>query len=278
MIPLGPLFSALDTLPRKNTLYLPDPPPSPYSSITSGGLGTYVYGAAYLALRARGTSSGSGTVSSWTPTTETPFFFTAVDTTTLSFGWDPSVPLLYPSTGSCQECVATPSMLQTTVIPDDPETIRLRDELLRASPAQRELLLDKLRDGSSASCTSALAAAIPRLSGETQNKVRETLVERLRRLSSVALRMKLGDANVELRRAALLACAVKQDTNQVPDLIARLEVESDAQVMQTLGVALKTLTTRELYLSTDTDRETRIQVARNWREWWNNEGVKHASR
>jgi hypothetical protein len=195
----------------------------------------------------------------------------------MSFGWDPGEALRAASAGSCQqEEEVTPSEL-TTAIPEDAETVRLRTELLQAPPAKREELLQKLRDGKSAACTTALATAVPRLVGAVRQQVHDTLVERLNRLPTVALRLKLDDANAEVRSAAARACALKQDTKQVSDLIARLETERDEQALESVGAALKALTSRELYLTADADRETRVQMARKWREWWSAQDGKHAA-
>src|SRR5262249_10263058 len=98
------------------------------------------------------------------------------------------------------------------------------------------------------------------------------------RMPAVALRPKLSDANAEVRSAAAQACAARQDTNFVSDLIERIEAERDEQALQSVAAALKTLTSRELYLTADTDRETRLETARKWRDWWTTQDRKHASR
>lgn len=87
----------------------------------------------------------------------------------------------------------------------------LGEELVEADLEQRNVLLQKLRDGKGSEYTQALAAAIGRLSDEAKNKAREILIERLTRFTSTTLLTYLGFDNPELRRAAVLALANKDD-------------------------------------------------------------------
>jgi hypothetical protein len=88
---------------------------------------------------------------------------------------------------------------------------RLSGELLQAAAVRRDQLLTKLRDEEGTGHTEAIAAAIPRLKGDFQEKARDALVQRLGRLPAEALRARLQDTDAEIRLAAGRACLEKGD-------------------------------------------------------------------
>src|SRR5262249_30281143 len=101
----------------------------------------------------------------------------------------------------------------------DPEAVRLSAELVQAAPAQREALLEKLNDSKGVLHTEAWAMAIPQLSGPSKTKARDALAERIARMTAATLVDKLRDDNLEIRRAAALACAMKEEKKLIPNLI-----------------------------------------------------------
>src|SRR5262249_28547279 len=121
---------------------------------------------------------------------------------------------------------------------------RLRDELVRASPAEQDALLERERDEKGSEHTDVLAAAIPLLKGAARTKARDALAERMARMTATTLRDRLQDANAEIRRATALACAMKADRGFVPDLIALLN-DAETKVARAAYVALKTLTNED---------------------------------
>src|SRR5205085_2300872 len=100
---------------------------------------------------------------------------------------------------------------------------KMSEDLVAAPTAQQDELLGKYKEGKGASYTLALAGAIPRLSGEAKSKARDTLAERFTRMTAETLRAELKDDDPEIRRAASLACAMKDDKSHVPDLIPLLD-------------------------------------------------------
>src|SRR5262249_31857884 len=106
-------------------------------------------------------------------------------------------------------------------IPPPPreEPARLAKELIRAPTALRRAPLEKLRDGKGSEYSRALAEAIAGLSGEAKTESRQALAERLARLKAVNLAAYLLDEDSELRRAAALACALKEDRTHIGKLI-----------------------------------------------------------
>jgi hypothetical protein len=142
------------------------------------------------------------------------------------------------------------------------ESARLRDQLVKAAPQERRAVLQKLRAGKGSDYTLALAAAVPKLSGTDQAKARQALVDRLSDMTAKTLRGWLKYDDAEVRRAAVLACAVKDDKSLVPDLIRLLESD-DADAARAARRALKSLTGQDLGA-----------VARPWQVWWEKQAKK----
>ena len=75
--------------------------------------------------------------------------------------------------------------------------------------------LQEARDTKGTEYTAALVKAIPRLTDERRALARDALAERLTRMTAKSLRTMLADPESELRRAAALACAMKDDKTHV---------------------------------------------------------------
>lgn len=120
----------------------------------------------------------------------------------------------------------------------------LGQALVQSTGAKQQQALDQLKQEKGVAFTGALAAAIPRLSGEIKLKARDALAERLTRMTQATLRQKLQDESPEVRRAAVLACGMKGNREAVPDLIRLLD-DRDALVGRSARVALKALTGQE---------------------------------
>ncbi|HEV2947206.1 MAG TPA: HEAT repeat domain-containing protein, partial [Gemmataceae bacterium] len=144
---------------------------------------------------------------------------------------------------------------------------KLRDQLVKASPVDQPALVDKLRDAKGSANTDALAEAIAQLSGDAKSKASEALAQRLARMTADTLRDKLKDENVEVRRAAALACAMKEDRSLIPDLIGLLE-DRESRVGRAAYASLKALTDEDFGPSPNADVERRSQSVARWRQWW----------
>jgi hypothetical protein len=151
------------------------------------------------------------------------------------------------------------------------ESAKLAAELVRSSAADWQKNLERFRDTKGAAYTSGLAAAIRTLDGDRKKQAREALAERLTRMTADTLRTLLKGADVELRRAATLACAMKDDKTHVPDLIDQLTDEEDI-VVRAAKAGLKSLTGKDLGPVVGADKEERKKAAAAWREWWSKEG------
>ena len=128
-------------------------------------------------------------------------------------------------------------------------------ELFRANGANWTATLQKVRDAKGPENTSALLAVLPLLDGDRKKTAREALAERLCRMNATTLRGMLKADDAELRRAASLACAMKDDKAHIPDLIAVLE-DKDTDVSKAARAALKSLTGKD------------FTTAAEWRDWF----------
>jgi hypothetical protein len=143
----------------------------------------------------------------------------------------------------------------------DAEAVRLGAALVKASGPPQERLLDQLKRGKGTAYTEALAGAIGHLHGAVKHKARDALAERLARMTEPTLRNKLRDRAPEVRRAAALAAAMKEDKRLVPDLITLLG-DQEATVARAAHAALKEMTRQDL------------GPPAAWKEWWAKQNAK----
>jgi hypothetical protein len=151
--------------------------------------------------------------------------------------------------------------------PEEAETARLADGLVRAPAERRAEALDKLRGGKGVAYTEALAAAIPRLEGEAQKQARSALAERLVRMKAETLAKYMDDEDPEIRRAAALACGTKEIKELVPHLILLLR-DPEVGVARAAHAALKALTGQDFGPAARASREDRDRASQRWLEWW----------
>jgi hypothetical protein len=152
----------------------------------------------------------------------------------------------------------TPAVAAAPVIdlpnPTGDESIALASKLLKSPGADWPKLLATTRDAKGATNTRALVVVANNAEGERKKQVREALAERLCRMTAATLRAMLQANEAELRRAAALACAMKDDKEHVPDLVAAMG-DADATVVRAAKAGLKSLTGKE------------FATAAEWREW-----------
>jgi hypothetical protein len=150
---------------------------------------------------------------------------------------------------------------------DAGEAARMSFELIQAAPDQQDRVLEKLRDGKGAVYTDALGAAIPQLGGAARTRARDALAERLGGMTADTLRAKLQDDLPEVRRAAAIACYMKDDKNHVPDLIVLLD-DAEPSVARAAHAALKGLTGQDLGPAKDPSPAERARAINDWKAWW----------
>jgi hypothetical protein len=154
----------------------------------------------------------------------------------------------------------------------DAEASKLTRQLVQAPAAKQGALIDEMRDGKGVVYTEALAAAIPKLEGSALKKAREALAERLARMTSETLGAKLADDSPEVRRAAALAVAMKEDRAHVKRLIELLDDKET--VARAAHAALKSLSGQDFGPPAEASRAEKKKAIDAWREWSEKEGKR----
>jgi hypothetical protein len=149
----------------------------------------------------------------------------------------------------------------------DAEAARLSSQLVQAPEARQNDMIERFKEGKGLVYTQALAEAIPRLNGPVKEKVRDALAERLMNMTAPTLRGKMKDEDPEIRRAAALACAMKEEAAFVPDLIALLE-DPQPTVGRAAHAALKSLTGQKFGPPARANAAERAAAVAQWKAWW----------
>jgi hypothetical protein len=144
---------------------------------------------------------------------------------------------------------------------------RLSTELIEAPPNRQDSVLQKLCDGKGSEYSKALALAITQLSGEVKKKAREGLAERLSRLKIDNVLAYLDDEDLELRRAAALACALKEARETAGRLIELLE-DPELPVQRAAYAALKSLSGKDFGPAAKVSGDDKAKAIAAWRAWW----------
>lgn len=148
----------------------------------------------------------------------------------------------------------------------DAEVSRLTNRLVEARGGQQNEVLTQLRDGKGPVYTLALANAIHQLSGEAKSRARDALAARLTRMSSATLADKLEDEDLEVRRGAALAVAMKEDRAHFNRLIRLLE-DPETPVVRAAHAALKSLSGQDFGPAPDATRAERTKSVAAWKAW-----------
>jgi HEAT repeat protein len=148
------------------------------------------------------------------------------------------------------------------------EAATLAATLLRSSESQWAVTLRKIRDSSGSINTQALALAADRLEGVRLLDVRAALAERLTRMSAETLRAYTRAKDYpELRRAAVLAMAMKDDKTHIPDLIEAL-LDEEELVVRAAKAGLKTLTGQDFGPPPFASAHDKRLAVEAWKQWW----------
>jgi hypothetical protein len=145
--------------------------------------------------------------------------------------------------------------------------------LVEASPADWEKRLKAAKENKGVQYTAALVLAANRLERDKKKQVRDALVERLYRMTPETLRAMSKANEPELRRAACLAGAMRDDKTLIPDLIARI-TDVDDGVVRAARAGLKSLTGEDFGPDANATDEAKQQTAVRWKFWYSTEGQK----
>jgi hypothetical protein len=159
-----------------------------------------------------------------------------------------------------------PTIAQPT---QEGETEKVAMGLTTASETEWKTKLDEAVAGRGDKWTRGLTLAAARLDGERRFQARDALAERLTRMTQKTLRDMLKDPEAELRRAACLAAAMKEDSEMIPDLISKL-ADPNEFVMRAARAGLKSFG----QIGTDfgpkngADDDAKTKAAEAWAAWY----------
>ncbi len=149
------------------------------------------------------------------------------------------------------------------------EAEKVSETLQKATDDTFAAELAKARDGKGGKWTRGIVLAIGKLDGDKRYQAREALAERLTRMTARTLREMLRDPETELRRAACLACGMKEDKGFAPDLIGRLTDPSE-YVVRAARASLKSLTDGNDFGPTNAaDDEAKFKAVALWTAYFN---------
>ncbi|MDB5307533.1 MAG: hypothetical protein JWO38_1735 [Gemmataceae bacterium] len=151
--------------------------------------------------------------------------------------------------------------------PVEDGSAKLAAGLVKVPAADWSKALDQMRDGKGPDYTKGLVQAIHQLDGDRKKQARESLAERLTRMTAESLRGMVKSDDPELRRGAVLACAMKDDKTHVPDLIDRL-ADDEEIVVRAARAGLKSLTSQDFGPAAGATKDQRKAAADAWRAWW----------
>ncbi|HEV3236992.1 MAG TPA: HEAT repeat domain-containing protein, partial [Gemmataceae bacterium] len=155
----------------------------------------------------------------------------------------------------------------------DAEAMGLARDLLRGSGDKKENALEAFRKGRGSAYTRELASAIGSLEGEDKKKARQVLAERLSFMTAATLGEKLKDESAEIRRAAALACAMKEETVHVPRLIEMID-DADINARRAAVASLKSLTGQDFGPQKNASPEEILTSMKAWQAWWKKQNDK----
>jgi hypothetical protein len=151
----------------------------------------------------------------------------------------------------------------------DAEAARLSAALVFAPTEKQKTLIASYREQKGVVYTEALANALAQLNGEMVATARAALAERLSRMTPLTLRDRLGDPRAELRRAAALARAMKDDRSAIPELIPLLADREDL-VVRAVKAGLKSLTGQDFGPPRGASPAEQTAAVAAWKSWWKN--------
>lgn len=134
--------------------------------------------------------------------------------------------------------------------PEKANIIRLSNQLINARASERTEVLEKFQTTKGVEYTQALANAIPKLTGSFQDKARQALAERLKRMSDKTLKEYLKDEDPVLRRGAIGGIARKEAKDLLKDLVPLLK-DSESDVAEEAYDALCKLTGQDFGKAAD---------------------------
>jgi hypothetical protein len=167
--------------------------------------------------------------------------------------------------------------------PKNPEAGRVRGPseadrianglVTRQSDAKWDAKLKAARESKGGQWTAGLAQSIPFLSEKRSIAAREALADRLVRMTPDTLRLLMKDRDAELRRAACLAAAMRDDRTLTLDLIERV-TDIDDIVVRAARASLKAMFNKDFGPPTGANDDRKRIALDEWKSWYTIDGPK----
>ena len=164
------------------------------------------------------------------------------------------------------------STLSTSERPlPETEAGHLAAALLQAPGPRQTKLLKEYQESKGEKYTGALAIAASRLTSDHRHEVRKALAERLARMTEYTLGNYLEDEDPEVRRAAVLALAMRESLVHVPRMINMLS-DPEAAVTRAVVASLRSLSGKDFGPKLGATQEEQEEAVARWKEWATKEG------
>ncbi len=150
---------------------------------------------------------------------------------------------------------------------------KLLTKMKASSDFGKDLLIKHWRDGEDPYYTPALAKAIPMLSGTLRRKAQAALADHCTRLTPAERDEHLHADDAEIRRAAVLSCAVRDDKSHIARSIELLQ-DKELLVAVAAHEVLCSLTGKDFGPSTDASATERVRAVAAWKGWYEKQGSK----
>ncbi|HLW64007.1 MAG TPA: HEAT repeat domain-containing protein [Gemmataceae bacterium] len=146
------------------------------------------------------------------------------------------------------------------------EAQKLAKALLEATGAKQLELIKEYAAAKGASYTEAFVEAIPQLPDNSKKTARDCFAERMSRMSANTLKSRLQDKSPEMRRAAVLAVAMREEKELIPDVIASLE-DPEELVSRAAHLALRSFSGKDLGPAAGASADEKAKAAAAWKDW-----------
>ena len=170
-----------------------------------------------------------------------------------------SVPVQKPSPPVKPTPVERPSPTEQPA--PSPSSVRdvaqITTALVQGTGAEQTRALKQLEEGQGSAYTDALAQAISQLEGTPRKEAREALANRLARMTPETLANKLADSDPEVRRAAALASAMREDAPHLAKIIDLLQ-DPEVSVVRAAHAALKYVSGKDFGPAANASRTERL--------------------
>jgi hypothetical protein len=154
------------------------------------------------------------------------------------------------------------------------EADRIANGLIsRQSDAKWDAKLKAARENKGGQWTAGLAQSIPFLSEKRSIVAREALADRLVRMTPDTLQRLMKDRDAELRRAACLAAAMRDERSLTLDLIERV-TDIDDIVVRAARASLKAMFNKDFGPPTGANDDRKRIALDEWKSWYTIDGPK----